>query len=87
MMSLLVKVLTNEPFCTLTDNSADKLVVAKMVRVVVTSGVNHVSDTISGRNGEESVHGIENVPGYNNVPFPQQTSCVLSLFVCIKTYF
>lgn len=66
----------------LTNDAPNKFEVEQMVRIGVAGRIYHVSNSIARRNGEQCVHWIENFTRYDDVPFSQQTTSVLTFFVC-----
>lgn len=50
------------------DNAAHKLVVAEVIAVTVRGRVYCVGDPVSWWRTEQSIHGVEDFPGYDDVP-------------------
>ena len=52
-------------------DSAHKFEVTQVIAVTVRQGIDGVGDAISGWHREQSIIGIEDLSGYNNIPFSQ----------------
>ncbi|KAH3893123.1 hypothetical protein DPMN_017267 [Dreissena polymorpha] len=59
------------------NNPAHELEIAQVVAVAVREGVDGIDDTVAWRGDEQSVHRVEDLAGYDDVPLPQQPACVL----------
>ena len=60
------------------DDAADKLEVAEMVWVAVWWRVDGVCHTVTGWRTEQSIHRVENLTWYYDVPLAQQTASILT---------
>ena len=61
------------------NNPSNELEVAKVVGVDVWEVVDGVSDPVTGTALEEGIVGVEDLPGDDDIPLPQQTSGILTL--------
>ena len=66
------------------NNPSHELEVAKMVRVNVREVIDGVSDPISRTALKEGIVGVEDLPGDDDVPLPQQSSSILTLLAYWK---
>lgn len=73
--------------CVRTNDAPHELKVEQMVRVAVGKLIDHVSDTVAGRDGEEGVHRVEDFSGYDHIPLSQQSTRILTFLrwnICQK---
>ena len=61
------------------NHPADKLEVVEVVGVGLRLLIDGVSDLVAWRHLEQGVHGVENLPGDDDVPLPKKSARVLTL--------
>lgn len=66
------------------DDAANKFEVTEVFAVVVGERVDGVRHTVVRRYHEQRVVGVEYLARHDDVPLPEQTSCILALFACTK---
>ena len=61
------------------DDTTDKLEVVEVVGVDVGKVVNAVGDSVTRTALEQGVVGVEDFPGDDDIPLPEQPPCILPL--------
>ena len=66
------------------NDPSDKLEIAQMVGVNVREIMDGVSDPVTRATLEEGIVGVEDLPGDDDVPLPQQSPSILPFFTWIQ---
>jgi len=64
------------------NDAADKLEITQMIGVAVRCRVDGVRHSVSGRRTEQSIHRVEDLTRYDDVPLTQQSAGVLTFLAC-----
>ena len=60
------------------NDAADKFEITQMIGVAVRCRVNGVGHSVSRRSTEQSIHWVEDLTRYDDVPLTQQSACILT---------